>query len=36
MEQKTLCQNCGAEIGTGDAFWTKCGAPKNAINVFPL
>lgn len=30
MEQKTLCQKCGAEIGTGDAFCPNCGAPQNA------
>ena len=30
MEQKTLCQKCGAEIGTDDAFCSNCGAPQDA------
>lgn len=29
MEQKTLCKKCGAEIGTGDAFCSNCGAPQD-------
>lgn len=32
MEQKTLCQRCGAEIRTDDAFCSNCGAPQNAAH----
>ena len=32
MEQKTFCQKCGAEIGTGDAFCSNCGAPQDATH----
>lgn len=34
MEQKTLCQKCGAEIRTGDAFCPNCGTEVKPGSTF--